>query len=203
MRTCSGPDGLPESVLGYQYTRCALYLSHIDFYARRVEPHLNEGLRAIEFGGSNGFIRRLFNGVDYEVAPNAPEVDIQDLSSYPADTYDFVVLDEILEHVPRPWVAAQEVRRIIKPGGTLITSSPFMIAVHKVPEDYWRFTEDALHVLLEDFSMIETHSWGNPGAVTYLMNGMMVTTQEAIDTGAFDLTNVPKYAIDVWAYATK
>ena len=194
---------MQESVLGYQYTRCALYLSHIEFYGRRVEPLLEAGLRAIEFGGSNGFIRDLFVGVAYEVAPNAPEVDIQNLSTYPADTYDFVVLDEILEHVSRPWVAVEEIRRILKPGGTLITSSPFMIAVHKVPEDYWRFTKDALHILLENYSTVETHSWGNPGAVTYLMNGMMVTTQEAIEAGAFDLTNVEKYAIDVWAYATK
>ncbi|WP_448388526.1 class I SAM-dependent methyltransferase [Microbacterium aurum] len=194
---------LPDSVLGYQYSRCALYLSHIEFYRSRVAPRLAEGLHVIEFGGSNGFIRDLFAGVSYEIAPNAPEVDIQNLSAYPADAYDFVVLDEILEHVPRPWVAVEEVRRILKPGGTLITSSPFMIAVHKVPEDYWRFTKEAMSILLEKYTAVETHSWGNPASVAYLMNGMMVTTQEAIDAGSFDLADVEKFAIDVWAYATK
>ena len=78
-----------------------------------------------------------------------------------------------------------------------------MIAVHKVPEDYWRFTKEAMGVLLEKYSTIETYSWGNPASVAYLMNGMMVTTQEAIDADSFDLTNVEKFAIDVWAYATK
>ena len=197
------PDDLPPSVLGYQYTRCALYLSHIDFYERHVRPRLGEGLTAIEFGGSNGFVRDLFVGVDYEVAPNAPEVDVHDLGRYPADAYDFVVLDEILEHVERPWAAVEEIHRILKPGGCLITSSPFMIAEHKVPRDYWRFTKDGLGVLLGGFATVETHSWGNPGSVTYLLDGMMVTTQDAIDAGAFDLTNVDKYAIDVWAYAWK
>ena len=197
------PEDLPATVLSQQYTRCALYLSHIEFYERRVRPGLESGLKAIEFGGSNGFVRDLFVGVDYEVAPNAPDVDIHDLRAYDADSYDFVILDEILEHVERPWIAVEEIRRILRPGGFLITSSPFLIAEHKVPMDYWRFTQDGLRVLLENFADVETHSWGNPGAVTYLMNGMMVSTQDAIDAGEFDLTDVTKYAIDVWAYARK
>ena len=148
MTNAPTPDQLPHEILGYQYSRCALYLSHRDFYADHLAPRLSDGLRAIEFGGSNGFIKNLFDGVAYEVAPNAPTVDVQDLSDYPADAYDFVVLDEILEHVARPWVAVHEVHRILKPGGCLITSSPFMIAEHKVPMDYWRFTKDGLRVLL-------------------------------------------------------
>ena len=47
---------LPDSVRRYQYSRCALYLSHIAFYQARVRPRLGEQLRAVEFGGSNGFI---------------------------------------------------------------------------------------------------------------------------------------------------
>lgn len=197
------PEDLPVSVVDHQYTRCAPYMSHIDFYDRHVHPRLGAGLRAIEFGGSNGFLEDLFAGVDYDVAPNAPEVDVQDLSTYDDDAYDFVILDEILEHVERPWIAVEEVRRVLKPGGCLITSSPFMIAEHKVPSDYWRFTKDGLRVLLANFTRVEAQSWGNPSSVTYLLNGMMVTTREAIAAGEFDLTNVEKYAIDVWAYAWK
>ena len=197
------PTQLPASVLDQQYSRCAVYLSHLAFAAEHVTPRIATGLKAVEFGGSNGFIARLFDGADYEIAPNAPAVDVQDLRAYPADFYDFVILDEILEHVERPWIAVEEVRRILKPGGCLITSSPFMIAEHKVPLDYWRFTKDGAKVLLHNYSRVETFSWGNPGSVTYLMNGMMVSTREAVDAGVFDLTDIEKYAIDVWAYAWK
>lgn len=194
---------VPAELRAQQYSRCALYLSHIEFVRRHVPPEFGRGLKAIEFGGSNGFLAGLLEGVAYEVAPNAPEGDVQDLSAYPADEFDFVILDEILEHVARPWVAVEEVRRILKPGGCLITSSPFMIAEHRMPKDYWRFTKDGLRVLLESYSTVDTHSWGNPGSVTYLMQGMMATTQDAIDAGTFDLTNVEKFAISVWAYAWK
>ena len=96
------PELLPELVLKYQYTRCALYLSHVDFYRTHIANRAADGLKAVEFGGSNGFVKELFKGVDYETAPNAPEVDVQDLSAYPSDHYDFVILDEILEHVAKP-----------------------------------------------------------------------------------------------------
>lgn len=197
------PEQLPPVLLDQQYSRCALYLSHLTFATEHIEPRIPKGIKAVEFGGSNGFIAGLFAGADYEVAPNAPAVDVQDLAAYGSDVYDFVVLDEILEHVERPWIAVEEVRRILKPGGCLITSSPFMIAEHKVPLDYWRFTKDGLRVLLHNYSRVDTFSWGNQGSVTYLMNGMMVSTRNAIAAGAFDLTDVEKYAIDVWAYAWK
>ena len=72
-----------------------------------------------------------------------------------------------------------------------------------MPKDYWRFTKDGLRVLLDNYSTVDTHSWGNSGSVTYLMQGMMVSTKDAIDAGTFDLTNVEKFAISVWAYAWK
>lgn len=196
-------EDLPREVLAHQYSRCALYLSHIQFAERHVAPRRDRAVRAIEFGGSNGFIAELFHGIDYEITPNAPAVDVQDLSAYEPDTYDFAVLDEILEHVARPWIAVEEVRRILKPGGCLITSSPFLIAEHRMPKDYWRFTKDGLRVLLANFTTVEASSWGNPASVTYLMKGMMVSTQDAIDAGVFDLTDIEKYAISVWAYAWK
>lgn len=198
-------SGLPPGLLHQQYSRAAMYLSH-EAYIRGHFAGL-QAISAIEFGGSNGYIRSVFQrvnpNVDYHVAPNAPEVDIQNLSLFSDGSYDVVVLDEILEHVENPWRAIEEVRRVLRPGGTLLTSSPLMIAVHKVPEDYWRFTEAGLGVLLDNFRDVTVDSWGNKAAVTYLMNGMMVTVEAAISDGKFDLTNDKKYAVDVWGYARK
>lgn len=194
---------LPDSFYDQQYSRAAMYISHARFLDKHLRGKQDSDLKIIEFGGSNGFIKTLFNMSSYEVAPNVPFVDIHDLSAYPRNHYDFVILDEILEHVEKPWVAIEEIHQILKPGGCLITSSPFLIAVHKVPNDYWRFTKDGIAVLLEKFETVETHSWGNSSAATYLMKGMMVSVTDAINAGQFDLSNTEKFAISVWAYAWK
>ncbi len=194
---------LPDSFYDQQYSRAAMYISHATFLDKHLLGKQDHDLKIIEFGGSNGFIMTLFNKFSYEVAPNAPIVDVHDLSSYPRNYYDFVILDEILEHVKKPWVAIGEIYQILKPGGCLITSSPFLIAIHKVPNDYWRFTKEGIEVLLEKFGTVEIHSWGNATAVTYLMKGMMVSVKDAMNDSQFDLSNNEKFAISVWAYAWK
>lgn len=62
------PADVPAEVRSQQYSRCALYLSHIEPARKHIAPRLGEGLTAIEFGGSNGFLAELLDGVTYEVA---------------------------------------------------------------------------------------------------------------------------------------
>lgn len=194
---------LCEALKFEQYTRYALYRSHIDFAEKHSLQILSKDTKIIEFGGSNGFLERVFKGSDYKIADNYPIVDIEDLSAFGDDHYDFVILDEVLEHVRKPWKAIDSIYRILKPGGYLISSSPFMIAEHKCPLDYWRFTKDGLGVLLEEFEEVQLHSWGNRKSVEYLLNGMMVSSEQALEDRVFDLGNQDKYAITVWAYAKK
>ena len=41
------PDELPDNLLDHQYTRCALYLSHMSFVEHALEPgHIDESLHA-------------------------------------------------------------------------------------------------------------------------------------------------------------
>ena len=66
-----------------------------------------------------------------------------------ASAFDTVVCLEVLEYVWTPALALTEIRRLLKPGGTLVLSTPFF---HRVdaPDDYWRFTEPALRRLLNE-----------------------------------------------------
>jgi SAM-dependent methyltransferase len=61
-----------------------------------------------------------------------------------------VLCSEVLEHLPRPDRAIAELRRVLKPQGTLVLTVPFLRRHHAAPHDYFRFTEHGLRRLLEE-----------------------------------------------------
>jgi SAM-dependent methyltransferase len=62
--------------------------------------------------------------------------------------FDTVVCLEVMEYVIDPQETLSEIRRVLKPDGKLILSTPFL---HRTdtPHDYWRFTEHGLCSLLQ------------------------------------------------------
>lgn len=87
------------------------------------------------------------------IAPSYPDVDIHRMP-YDDNLFDYVIADQVLEHVRKPWIGVEEVRRVLKPHGLAILTSALIFYVHGVPNDYWRFTPDGLKVLCENFSKI-------------------------------------------------
>ncbi len=65
-------------------------------------------------------------------------------------SFDVVVLTQVLEHVRRPAAVLAEIARVLRPGGRLLATVPFVWELHEEPHDYWRFTHHALAALLED-----------------------------------------------------
>lgn len=64
-----------------------------------------------------------------------------------SENFDVVIAIEMLEYVINPTVALKEMNRILKPGGIVIVSTPFM---HRMDtsSDRWRFTQAGLQDLL-------------------------------------------------------
>jgi SAM-dependent methyltransferase len=52
---------------------------------------------------------------------------------------DVVLATQVLEHIPDPIAAIGEIRRVLKPGGTLLLSVPSIFPQHGSPGDYWRY----------------------------------------------------------------
>ena len=66
---------------------------------------------------------------------------------FAGETFDTVVLLEVIEHLPLPLLALQEAFRILKPNGTIILSTPFIYPIHDAPYDYQRWTRHGIEEL--------------------------------------------------------
>jgi ubiquinone/menaquinone biosynthesis C-methylase UbiE len=94
---------------------------------------------------------------------NYPYVDMQNLP-FRDDTFDFVISDQVIEHVQNPVKAICESYRVLKKEGTAVHTTCFMNQIHLAPLDFWRFSPDALRYICEDcgFSQIlQCEGWGN------------------------------------------
>ena len=67
--------------------------------------------------------------------------------------FDAIVCTELLEHVTQPFDAVREIRRMLRPGGVLLASSPFGFRIHGPLPDCWRISEHGWRALLADFTI--------------------------------------------------
>ena len=97
------------------------------------------------------------------------DLDIQAID-LPDDSQDCVICLEVLEHVRDPFRAAHELVRIIRPGGRLLLTVPFMTGYHgkgDTPDhsgypDFWRFTHQGLETLFGDLDELTVRPVAGP-----------------------------------------
>lgn len=84
------------------------------------------------------------------------------------EQFDMVICEQVLEHVVDPMAAVTNLAAMCRAGGTVLVSTPFLIRLHEMPNDYWRFTPGGLRLLLEGagLDVERLSSWGNRSAVT-------------------------------------
>lgn len=63
--------------------------------------------------------------------------------------FDSVICTQLLEHIADPTFTVSEIARVLKPGGNIILSTPFLERYHPDPNDYWRFTRQGLEQILK------------------------------------------------------
>jgi len=138
---------------------------------------------------------------------NYPEVKINKLP-HPDERFDFVMSDQVFEHIEGdPIEAMEETRRVLRPGGIAIHTTVFNFPIHGVPSDFWRYTPDALRYLCRNFSSIhECDGWGSLKAWTWARRGLHF---EPVPHAAWHplhkvaTINDPSWPIVVWVIAVK
>lgn len=166
------------------------------FFNDAIRQALTPGYRVLDVGGGlridgtrgnvedpkRAWIKPLIPQVTYEVLDPVdtyhPDIvgDVMDLP-IAENVYDSVLCLAVLEHVPRPWDAMREMRRVLKPGGTLVLYVPFLSPYHAMPGyygDYVRFTDDGLRALCAAFTNVRIAPVRGPAeTLTHLLPGAL------------------------------
>jgi SAM-dependent methyltransferase len=113
----------------------------------------------LDVGAGHGDFAPIFSGKTYislDVVPY-PEValvcDLTQLVPFRPNTFDLVVLMNVLEHVYEYWKLLRALALILKPGGRLLIAVPFMVKIHQSPSDFHRFTHHALERLAAEMGL--------------------------------------------------
>ncbi|HMZ45289.1 MAG TPA: class I SAM-dependent methyltransferase [Chitinophagaceae bacterium] len=144
----------PPLTSAYYFIRKLLLHKIIEY-----KNHLQGNL--LDFGCGSKPYKSLFNhvssytGVDYENTGHShinEQIDVfYDGKNIPFkdNEFDSILCSEVFEHVFNLEEILPDLNRVLKPGGKILITCPFVWNEHEVPYDYARYTQFALKHLLE------------------------------------------------------
>jgi SAM-dependent methyltransferase len=149
---------------------------------RAIEDIARRGGLIVDAGGAAPFTKGLapfrdrFTGADYKTldydAATEPDI-VGDIHQLPFedDSVDGFICRSVLEHVRDPRRAVAEMHRSLRPGGAALITVPSIYPYHARPgayPDYWRFFDDGMRSLLEDFGSVEIEAVGGPATAAVM-----------------------------------
>lgn len=137
-----------------------LHRSNAEIYKSHI-AEVGEGQRVLDIGCYNKWAQKYlpascdYIGLDYyETATqwydSVPDV-YGDALSLPlaAESFDVVILIDVLEHISDTQQLLQQIHQVLKPGGKAIIALPFLYPIHDAPRDFVRLTKYGI----EDFAV--------------------------------------------------
>jgi len=162
-----GATGLTDLANALLVNSSRVYLRNVnEAFGKQMPP----GSKLLDVGAGNSPYRNLFGHVQYESADisrvktehgeTTYVCDICERIPVPDDHFDYLLFNQTLEHVKEPARALDELFRVLRPGGTLLTTVPLFYEEHLVPYDFYRYTQFAHRYLFEKSGFrIEKIDW--------------------------------------------
>jgi len=137
----------------------------------------------LDLGAGNQPFRAWYEGLASSVvavdATPAPGINVLAYATrlpFADECFDTVLCTSVLEHVDSPEAAISEAYRVLRPGGRILITVPFMYPTHEAPYDFWRTTHYGLRSVLErhGFDVEDLSAQGGPFVllVHYLIGGL-------------------------------
>jgi SAM-dependent methyltransferase len=110
----------------------------------------------LDVGAGRGDFKVLFSkhaylGLDIYPYPEIDlAVDLNKTSPFQDGSFDLVVLANVIEHVYEHRPLMKQCAGLLKPGGRILVTVPFLLKLHQEPVDYQRYTRHALIKLAEE-----------------------------------------------------
>lgn len=131
-------------------------------------PVLQVGSRVAVVDAAAHSWRRLLRGQDFtglDIAPGEGVDVVADLC-WPFERLDaalrrrrfgLILCQHVLEHVKRPFAAADNLAALLAPGALLYVAVPWVQAFHGYPDDYWRFSFRGLLELFPGLTPVDMY----------------------------------------------
>lgn len=74
---------------------------------------------------------------------------IEELPTLYTEAFNTIIMVSVFEHIENPYIASDAIFKLLKPGGYLINSTPFLFPYHPSPEDNFRYSPMALRRIHE------------------------------------------------------
>lgn len=116
---------------------------HLKLYFQRLGiDRLIAGARILHFAPERRFGEYVSaaapsENVKADLFPSAPDVQKVDMLNmeFPAQSFDMVIANHVLEHVADDARALSEIRRVLRPGGLAVLQTPYSAMLHATFED--------------------------------------------------------------------
>lgn len=147
----------------YILNRSGLNLKFLDIGSRNSKLEYLFGIKKnLEFDNvlyNNNY--KLFNskyqyfGLDIQNPDKVKNVIIEDICNKDfTDKYnnyfDVIYSNNVFEHLKKPWVAVENIFKMLKKGGIVVTITQFAIRYHECPADYFRYSHIGLNSLFDE-----------------------------------------------------
>lgn len=134
-----------------------------------------------------------------------PAYDLHVLSSHYRDAFDFLLVNQTLEHLQSPQIALKSMYDALVPGGYLFVSVPTINIPHSTPYHYGGYNPMGLAVMSIEagFTVCEIGQWGNTRYIRTLFDENAWPDVYRVMEPSGDILNEDRAVCQCWALLQK